>query len=258
MRRRLTAGLFVAGLALSASIFGLPASPALAGTLDQSQTSGSGGVAGVGFGADQTFGTGTFHRGQTFTAALSGSLDQADLYLERGCASVDALSVQIRTVSGDPPLPTTTVLATASVPAASVATFPSLGWVTVQFPTPATVSAGTPYALVAASGSTCSLGFGQTIPGYFWGLSYQNLYGAGTHVVNINSGANWFSQGGEDFGFKTYVRPAPPDSSGTGTGTGAGTTTMATGQRAAALKKCKKKRAAARRNCKKRAKRLPV
>jgi tripartite motif-containing protein 71 len=51
----------------------------------------------------------------------------------------------------------------------------------------------------------------------------------------------------------------PPDSGPTDTGTGTGTSgTGITGQRATALKKCKKKRRAARRKCKRRAKALPV
>ncbi len=200
---------FVTGLALSASIFALAASPALAGTLDQSQTSGSDGGAGVGTAAHQVLGAGTFHAAQTFTAGLSGALDQADLFLARNCASPGDPSVQIRTVSGNPSLPTSTVLATATVPAASVpASTP--GWVTVLFPTPATVSAGTRYALVAASGAVCpgSGGFLFTT-GYFWGYTVQDLYGGGTRVGSSDGGASW-SSGGEDLAFKTYVEPPPP------------------------------------------------
>jgi hypothetical protein len=346
---------------LSIAIFGLAAGPALAGTLDQSQTSGSDGELGVGAAVDPSTGqSGTFHQGQTFTAGPSGALDQADLYLVRNCASPGGLSVQIRTVSGDPALPTSTVLATAGVPAASVPTS-SPGWVTVVFPTPAPVRAGTRYALVATSGATCFVPPSLFVTGYYWGFAGQDLYGGGTVVSSTDAGASWSSQGGADFAFKTYVTPdtapaanAGPDqtvnggspvtldgtgssdpdgealtyawtttdagvtlsdassptptftapeasadrpltfalevcdapnpdslcdtdtvvvdvkvpptagdsgsatSTTTGTGTGTGTTTGMTGQRATALKKCKKKRGAARAKCKKSANRLPL
>ncbi len=262
---------FAAAFALSASIFGLAASPALAGTLDQSQTSGSDGGAGVGSALHQVLGGGTFHQGQTFTAGLSGALERADLYLARNCPSPADPSVQIRTVSGDPPLPTSTVLATATIPAASVEAL-TPGWVMVFFPTPATVTAGTRYALVAASPTACPIFMGDILwaTGYFWGYTVQDLYGSGTRVGSSDAGASWSSQV-EDLAFKTYVEPPPPPppdpgpepsgpgtGTGTGTGSGSGATTTATGLRAAALKKCKKKRGAARRTCKKRANRLPV
>ena len=60
----------------------------------------------------------------------------------------------------------------------------------------------------------------------------------------------------------TAVPPPPPAGGDTGGGGSTGSTTAApagpTGQRAAALKKCKKKHGRARANCKKRANRLPV
>jgi hypothetical protein len=192
---------------LSAALLGFAASPALAGTLDQSQTSGSDSADGIGTGLDQSTGQGgTLQQGQTFTAGPSGALDQADLYLERNCTSPGSdVSVQVRTVSGNPAVPTSTALATASVPAASVPSSP--GWVTVLFATPAPVSAGTHYALVAAaSGATCPVSPSLWATGYFWGFTFQDLYGGGTRVSSLNGGA-WSSQGGGDFAFKTYVIP---------------------------------------------------
>ena len=243
IRRWRTDGLFLTA-ALSAAVLGLAASPALAGTLDQSQTDPSGGAYGMG----STYGGPTRASGETFTAGLSGSLDQADLYLLRNCAlSGDSLSVQLRTVSGSPALPTSTVLAAASVPSASIPVRPSDGgWVTALFPAPATVNAGTQYALVATSGSECDLGTFHFM-GYSWGCVDKNPYPGGTAVFGAGT---WTSVSGDDLAFKTYVV------SGGGSQTATGTT--ATGQRAAALKKCKKKRGAARRKCKRSANRLPV
>src|SRR5262249_47963739 len=57
---------------------------------------------------------------------------------------------------------------------------------------------------------------------------------------------------------KAPVDTGPGSTGGSGSGTGTGTTTTATGQRAAALKRCKKKRGAARARCRRTAKRLPV
>jgi K319L-like, PKD domain len=201
---------------LSVAIFGLAASPALAGTLDQSQTSGSDGAWGIGSGADLITGQiGTFHQGQAFTAGPSGALDQADLYLVRNCASPGVLTVQIRTVSGDPALPTSTVLASASVPAASVPTG-TPAWVTVPFAVPVPVSAGTRYALVATSGGTCQSSPTLFVPGYYWWFANQDPYAGGTLVSSSDAGGSWSSQGGSDFAFKTYVVPdnAPTASAG--------------------------------------------
>jgi hypothetical protein len=62
-----------------------------------------------------------------------------------------------------------------------------------------------------------------------------------------------------DFEFKTYVAPPPPPGTGGGSGGGGPGAASATGQRAAALKKCKKKRSQkAKRKCRKKAKKKPV
>jgi Ca2+-binding RTX toxin-like protein len=208
--RRVSLASLVASVALAGSLLGLAVNAALAaaGTLDQSQTSA---VAGFGVGPSQ-------HVGQTFTPGLSGSLDQADLYLGRTCTSPTGnLRVQIRTVSGG--TPTNDVLATASVPAASVpvgTNSQNYGWVEVPFAAAATVSAGTLYAIVASTGGTCpSIAYT-----YWWGLQIQNPYGGGTDVYSLDGGASWTISGVYDNAFKTYVltpgspTPAPAPSPG--------------------------------------------
>src|SRR5262249_32060496 len=102
----------------------------------------------------------------------------------------------------------------------------------------ASVTAGTKYAIVVYSPGA----FGDAV-----GAWYQNsdVYPGGSLFENLGSlppGGTWTDLL-EDLAFKTYVAPTPPP----------------TGQRAAALKRCKKKRSArARKKCKKRANLLPV
>src|SRR5919109_876106 len=122
---------------------------AAAGTLDQQQTSftSSDIIAGPEPSPD-------FARSaaQTFTAGLSGQLDQVDLPLAKSIQTDGPLTVEIRDVVGG--APGTAVLASAAVPAASV----PLGgtqqavFVAAPFDSPADVAAGSQYAIGAYTG----------------------------------------------------------------------------------------------------------
>ena len=200
---------------------------ALAGTLDQQQT-----IFDVG--------TGTIDSGetpaQTFTAGLTGGIDQVDLHLEPHGAPTTPVTVEIRDTSGGDP--GATVLAAHSVPAASIPTGGS--WVTVNFATPAPVTAGSQYAVLAYSSPVSMTQF------YEWGYG-GDLYAGGRFTYASSSppppAGPWTPGSTTDLAFKTYV--APPKA--------------ATGQRAAALKKCKHKHSKKkRRKCRKRAKLLPT
>jgi hypothetical protein len=198
---------------------------AVAGTLDQQQPNG-GGVS-LQIQNAQSL-------AQTFTAGLSGGLDQVDLKLS-GASPTQPLFVEIRNTAGS--APGTTVLATGSVPASAApasATFVSLG-----FATPPPVTAGTQYAIVAYSATPVSNRWN-------WAVDATNPYERGStfFIASSPPGPAWMIQAGTDLSFKTYVLTP---------------TTNATGQRAAALKKCKKKRTKAkRRKCRKKAKKLPL
>src|SRR5262249_7977519 len=139
---------------------------------------------------------------------------------KRNCDSAEAntadLSVEIRTVSGNPALPTSTVLATATVPGASVPAPPNLGWVTVHFASPAPVSAGTKYVLVAASQGGCIVSLSPLVisPEYAWGLDSHDSYAGGTRLTSGDAGASWSSEAGSDLAFKTYVDSAPTANAG--------------------------------------------
>jgi hypothetical protein len=210
---------------------------ALAGTLDQQQTSSEG----AGF---------QIHSGQsvaqTFTAGLSGEIDQVDLDLEKSGAPTAPLTVEIRSVSGG--VPDSTVLGTATVPASAVTLFPP-AFVPVSFAVPAPVTAGTQYAIVAYAATAQS-------DRYEWSLgATPDPYPAGAafFIASSPPTGTWTSGDPEDLTFKTYVAPV--------------TTTPVptpTGRRAAALKQCKKRAHKKHwshkrlRKCKKKANLLPV
>ena len=225
LANRARGGLLATLTAVGAACVLAPAT-ALAGTLDQQQVDGDGG--GV-------FVDSAHSIGQTFTAGFGGGLDQVDLNLQKllGSTPTAYLSVELRDVSGG--TPGGMILASKSLPASAIPTFPL--FVPVNFSPPAPVVAGGHYAVVAYS---------ATPPGNGWGWSFgltANPYAGGDPFSTPNappSGA-WMS-GTRDLAFKTYVVPAPGP----------------TGQRAAALKKCKKKHGHKRKKCKKKANLLPV
>jgi len=185
-RRSLVAAAVIAVAGLLA-----PLTANAAGTLDQQQTSTSGGA--IILGATNTL-------AQTFTAGISGKLDQVELYLgEQGATS--SLTVEIRnTVAGEPG---SIVLATTTIPAASVPYFNPFGFrgefVAASFTGPAQVTAGTQYAIVSH----------LTEPGpseYFLSLGANNPYLSGAEWRSTNPPTVWHEEE-SDLAFKTYVEP---------------------------------------------------
>jgi hypothetical protein len=204
---------------------------ALAGTLDQQQGDDTGGC---------QFVESAHSIGQTFTAGFSGGLDQVDLGLTRclGSAPTAYLSVELRDVSGG--VPGGMILASNSLPASAISLNPV--FVPVNFSPPAPVVAGSHYAVVAYSANAPGNGWGWTA-----GVTV-NPYAGGDPFFTANTppSGGWMP-GPRDLAFKTYVVPAPGP----------------TGQRAAALKKCKKKfnkndNKKKFKKCKKKANLLPV
>jgi len=198
---------------------------ALAGDLDQQQTSTSFGLVAI---------NSTQSLAQVFTAGKTGQLDQFDLDLKK-TGTPPSLTIELRNAASGQPGPQ--VLGSTSVAASSVAT--TLGFVSIPFSAYGNVVAGTQYAIVAYSGA-----MGGNF--YQWtGGSDSTYLGGSEWTSSFSPPTTWFA-GGFDTAFKTYV--APPS-----------TATPPTGQRAAALKKCKKKKTAkARKKCRNRAKKLPV
>jgi hypothetical protein len=171
-----------------------PVSTSATGTLDQSQTNGGGGSQPL-FGALRQV-------AQTFTAGITGSLDQVNLLLSRVDSPGD-LTVQIKaTVGGTPSgLP----LASATVPAASVPTGNG-GWVSVPLNPPAPSTAGTQYAIVLSHPHPTFCG-GPPICMYSWNGAFGNPYPAGAAFVSTDGGVSWTAQTGFDLAFQTFVTP---------------------------------------------------
>lgn len=210
----------------------IPAAGASAGTLDQQQTT-------PGFGGLQVDNTNS--KAQTFTAGLTGQLDQVDLKIY-GMSLTTPLTVQIRDGSGTGP--GSTILASTTIPTSAAPM--SAAFVPATFATPASVTAGTQYAIVAMNDSIGWAWEAGTLPvtsAYVGGKLYGQLSGP-------PATGTWTEGNPEaDFEFKTYVVTPPPGGGG-GSTTPAPTTTK---------KKCKKKKvkkgaaAAKKKKCKKKA-----
>jgi len=175
------------------------ASPVLAATLDQSQvlsdsssfyqphnlaTAGATGVA------------------QTFTAGLGGELSLIELELRRfvEAGTTEALNVEIR--AGDPTGP---LLASASVPAASIPE--TFTWIPISFGTPATLTAGDTYAIVLPPGPFT----GATDPAYLWTIAFADVYVTGVAWDHYSDSGVWQSYFfGSDRTFRTFVSTGPP------------------------------------------------
>src|SRR5262249_46948932 len=137
MARR-TRTFLIAAVAAVATL--IPAAGASAGALDQQQTISNFG----GLPIDNAN-----SKAQTFTPGITRQLDQGDLALQ-GTGLTNPLTVEIRDGSGTGP--GNTVLATASVPT-SAATG-SESFVPITFASPASVTAGTQYSIVALTDQT--------------------------------------------------------------------------------------------------------
>lgn len=197
---------------------GAPA-PLSQGILDQSQTSF---FDGGGLSVDQVQIV-----GQVFTPELSGALSAARLQVGR-CVQYDGsdqplpvgdLIAEIRTVDPRTGLPTATVLSTALVPEADVwqgsiwngsqyVAFDDSTWTTIQFAQPATVAAGTPYALLLRPAAPSDCNFFWS-----WGVGSGDLYPGGYLVSNFPSepyADQWFRHDETDLAFQTYVTPLTP------------------------------------------------
>jgi hypothetical protein len=167
--RRLLATLVVlAGVALSAP------PGARAGTLDQQQPSFADGSAAA-RGPDTPS---PLSLAQTFTAGLSGALDQVDLALARDESTVGPLTVEIRDVV-EGGAPDSTALASESVEATKVPTEnQGLAFVEIRFDSPTEVAAGSQYAIVAYTGDSNF---------YRWGEDSSNPFAGGSAFTTGSS-----------------------------------------------------------------------
>jgi hypothetical protein len=192
---RVVRNFFVVSAGCAALLLGV-ATAASAGSLDQQQTT---------FGAFTSGGVNSSQSlAQTFTAGITGRLDQADLVLSTFSSPTDPVTVEIRDAAGG--LPGNTVLARTSIPISAIPADPNPAFVSATFGSPAAVVSGTQYALVAWSTNVAGS------PGWSYQVGPANPYAAGRGVNSQASppGNDWDGPAGDDFAFKTYVAPSPP------------------------------------------------
>lgn len=162
--------------------------------VDQQNTSLS--TSGVGFNA-------TTWGGQTFTPAVTGQLAKVDinLFCSTCTGTFPNLTMSVRATSGN--LPTGPDLATATVAGFNSG---ASGFVGGTFATPATLTAGTTYAILIRPVSNPSAGL------YALTRSGTDVYAGGQRVSSSDSGATWTapltSSATTDAGFVTYMQTA--------------------------------------------------
>lgn len=189
---KLCAGLLLALIALHGSAGAANA----VGDLDQSVTGTSPG--GTGIQSSQSV-------GQIFTAGRTGLLDRVTLEL-RKTGTTGALTVSVFAVASN--FPSGTALATQQVAATEVGA--SWGVVIVDFATPATVTAGTEYAILVEAPTTSytySM-MGPPMGGFYDWASENDPLATGFSIFRVSG--SWSSSAG-DMRFATYVTaPNPP------------------------------------------------
>jgi hypothetical protein len=185
---------FAVASAVSAALLLAPAS-ASAGTLDQQQT-----VSNLDNGLFSTQ-----SGAQTFTAGITGGLDQADLDLLKAGTPPATVTVEVRSVSAG--MPTAAVLGSRTISTSSVGVSPA--FVAVTFAPPVPVTAGTRYALVAYSAGAMGNAVGWR------NQDAGDPYSGGDFFLDnadpLPPGTNWIGgeDGDDDFAFRTYVAPTP-------------------------------------------------
>jgi hypothetical protein len=159
-------------------------------TVDQQNTAGT--TTGTSFGTPNW-------TGQTFIPAVTGTLAKADVQLFcNGCgATPPNLTLSVRNTTGG--LPTGADLATATIPGSVFSSGASVTF-TASFGSPATLTAGTQYALILRPVAVPSGA------GYFWIRSSPSTYANGQRVLSANSGGTWSGDSTRDYNFKAYMQ----------------------------------------------------
>lgn len=190
---RMAATQTVAAALLIATVT-VPGSVRAAPVLDQSfDASGGSFLSGI---------TSSQELAQTFTVGLTGLLTSVDVQIRNFGASLPLL-LDIRSTSGGAPVePNAPVLASASLPPASIPG--TVGFVSFGF-TPFAVTAGDVLA-IALRASPGQGGFA-----YGWQGDAAGGYGPGQRYLRTPGTVTWFGGGSlsdQDFGFKTFVDTA--------------------------------------------------
>jgi hypothetical protein len=198
---------------VTAALFSLGVAPAYAAPVaDQTQS----GLTGTGAGVMmiQNLGTGAVafktEMGSSFTAGLTGQLTSIEVQVSAYSSGSPAHGAQAKVWSVDGSgLPTGAALATQTIPVASLAA----GALTVDFTTPANVTAGTHYVF--------TIGFIETTGAFMSQLSFDGgISPAGKRVAGFAGGGTPYLDTEYGINFTTYVGEG--DSEGPPTGASAG------------------------------------
>lgn len=184
-------------IALTAALcLAMPASAAAQGTLDQQQTS----TPSITLIDGPNF-SGGLSQAQTFTAGLTGGLDQVDLSLRQNSATNSVgLTVEIRNVTAGG-VPGGTVLGSDTIAPGAVPPVGSpLAFVSASFSPPAPVTAGVQYAIVAYTGGADR---------YAWGFDTSGPYAGGQPFASLASPPGAWTAIAGDHAFKTFVVTGP-------------------------------------------------
>jgi len=192
---------FQSGASTNCDVAGTPGSVTLSRPINPDQQNLS--VTSSGF----SFST-TSWAGQTFTPAVTGLLSKIDLDLFcSGCTGTTPnLTVSIRATSGSPLVPTGPDLAVATIAGFSSG---AGGFFTATFASPATLTAGTRYAVTIRPVAAPSAGSYAYVCSCGNGPANTNPYLNGQRVTSTNSGGTWVadtSSGGRDLGFIAYMQ----------------------------------------------------
>ena len=158
----------------------------------------SSGVAQAATTLDQSYDVGTSNQavprgslGQVVTPGLSGQLTNVDVNLLKLGIAPGGVTVSIRNVSAG--LPTGSDLAAVYIPDSSIGTAAS--WIQVNFSTPVTITAGTPFAIVVSDANNANE--------YFWRHESPGTYAGGEGSRAIPTWTLYSPS--YDFNFRTYV-----------------------------------------------------
>jgi hypothetical protein len=134
--------------------------------------------------------------GQTFIPGVTGQLAKVDINLFcAGCTgTTPTVTVSVRNTAGG--LPTGADLAAVTM---ATSTSGAGGYFTFNFGSPATLTSGTPYALVVRNATNPSIGTNAIT------RSAADAYASGARVTSGDSGGTWTPQV-TDIGFITYMK----------------------------------------------------
>jgi hypothetical protein len=181
---------FLAGIATNVDLTTSPGDVTLVNiAVDQQNTAGT--TTGTGFGSPAW-------TGQTFIPSVTGQLLRVETTIFcNGCgATPPNLTLSVRATAAG--LPTGADLASVTIPGSNYSSGSTVTFM-ATFGAPATLTAGTQYALVmrpvsAPAGS-----------GYFWIRSSPSTYANGSRVLSADSGGTWSADTTRDYNFKAVM-----------------------------------------------------